>query len=252
MNMRLAQHTLFWILASLFLVITFGKADGQYQKSFYYVSFLIPIAIGTSYFFNYFLVPKYLLKKRYLKFALYCFYTLIVSLYFEMLILTLAFILLANYKYANLNPYSTNLFLLTATIYFIVFLNAFILLIKRYQRKEHIIDNLEEQQEKNKTQQIIVRVDRQNKPINLDNLMVVESLSDYVKLHLTDESVITKEKISQLQEKLPDHFVRVHRSFIVNKNHISSFGKEEISIGQMTIKISRTYKKKTIEAFANN
>ncbi len=246
--MRIAQHILFWTLILVFLTITFGQADGQYVKSFYYVTFLLPVAIGTSYFFNYWLVPNYLLKQRYVKFGLYCFYTLIISLYFEELVLTTAFIVLANYKYANLNPYSTNLFLLTTTIYFIVFVNAFILLIKRYQRKEHLLNRIEEQNEKNKTQQIIVRVDRQNKPIELDNLMVVESLADYVKLHLTSESVITKEKISQLQEKLPDNFVRVHRSFIVNKQHIGTFGKEELIVGDMKIKISRTYKKEALEA----
>lgn len=246
--MRLAQHILFWTLILVFLTITFGQADDQYVKSFYYVTFLLPVAIGTSYFFNYWLVPNYLLKQRYLKFGLYCFYTLIISLYFEELVLTTSFIILANYKYANLNPYSTNLFLLTTTIYFIVFVNAFILLIKRYQRKEHLLNRIEEQNEKNKTQQIIVRVDRQNKPIDLDHLMVIESLADYVKLHLTHESVITKEKISQLQERLPDHFVRVHRSFIVNKNHVDTYGKEELSVGDMKIKISRTYKKEAIEA----
>lgn len=232
----------------VFLTITFGQADGQYTKSFYYVTFLLPVAIGTSYFFNYWLVPNYLLKQRYLKFGLYCFYTLIISLYFEELVLTSAFILLANYKYANLNPYSTNLFLLTTTIYFIVFINAFILLIKRYQRKEHLLNRMEEQNEKNKTQQIVVRVDRQNKPIDLETLMVIESLADYVKLHLTTESIITKEKISQLQDRLPEHFLRVHRSFIVNKNHISSYGKEELTLGEMKIRISRTYKQKTLES----
>lgn len=246
--MRIAQHILFWTMILVFLTITFGQADGRYTKSFYYVTFLLPVAIGTSYFFNYWLVPNYLLKQRYVKFGLYCFYTLIISLYFEEIVLTTAFIVLANYKYANLNPYSTNLFLLTTTIYFIVFVNAFILLIKRYQRKEHLLNRIEEQNEKNKTQQIIVKVDRQNKPIELDNLMVVESLADYVKLHLTSESVITKEKISQLQEKLPDNFIRVHRSFIVNKQHIGTFGKEELSIGEMKIKISRTYKKEALEA----
>ncbi len=246
--MRLIKHVLFWVGIMAFLTATFGKADGQYIKSFYYVSFLLPVAIGTSYLFNYWLVPNYLLQQHYWKFGLYCVYTLIVSLYFEMLVLTTAFIVLANYQYANLNPYSTNLFLLTTTIYCIVFANAFIRLIKRYQRKEHLLNSMKERHQKNKTQHLIVKVDRQNKPIELEDLMVVESLADYVKLHLTSEHVITKEKIGKLQKELPDHFIRVHRSFIVNKYHIDTFGKEEVSINAMKIKISRTYKKEVLEA----
>ncbi|WP_421870574.1 LytR/AlgR family response regulator transcription factor [Marinoscillum sp.] len=244
--MRLAQHILFWILVSVFLIITFGQADGEYIKSFYFVTFLLPIAIATSYFFNYWLVPRYLLTKRYVKFSLYFFYTIVVSLYGEMIVITIAFIVLANYQYANLNPYSSNIFLLTSTLYLIVFVNAFVLLIRRYQRKEHLLTEMTEQSEKNKLEQIIVRVDRQNKPIDLQDIQIIESLSDYVKIHLIDEQVITKEKISELQSRLPDYFLRVHRSFLINRNHIDSFGKEEILIGEMIIKISRTYKNEVL------
>ncbi len=66
-----------------------------------------------------------------------------------MIVLTIALIVLANYTYANLNPYSTNLFLLTSTLYFIVFLNAFILLIRRYQRNEHLLAKMEHTKKKN-------------------------------------------------------------------------------------------------------
>ena len=246
--MRLFQHILFWVLVSTFLIITFGQADEDFVKSFYFVSFLLPVAVATSYFFNYWLVPKYLLKQQYVRFGLYFFYTLIVSIYLEMAVLLTALIVLANYNYQNLNPHTTNLFLLTSTLYFIVFVNAFVLLIKRYQRKEHLLNKMEEQTEKNKVEQIIVRVDRQNKPINIQNLMMVESLADYVKLHLTSEQVITKEKISELQAKLPEYFIRVHRSFLVNKHHVSSFGKEELVVGNTTVKISRTYKQEAIAA----
>lgn len=246
--MRLLQHILFWVLVSTFLIITFGQADGDFIKSFYFVSFLLPVALATSYFFNYWLVPHYLLKQRYFRFGLYFLYTLIVSVYLEMVVLAAALIVLANYNYQNLNPYSTNLFLLTSTLYFIVFVNAFVLLIKRYQRKEHLLNKMEEQTEKNKVEQLIVRVDRQNKPINIQDLMMVESLADYVKLHLPNKQVITKEKISELQDKLPVHFIRVHRSFLVNKHHVSTFGKEDLLVGGTTVKISRTYKKAALAA----
>jgi hypothetical protein len=57
---------------------------------------LLPVAVGTSYSFNYFLVPRYLLKKRYKKFSLYLAYLLIVSTWLEMWVITGSFILLAD------------------------------------------------------------------------------------------------------------------------------------------------------------
>lgn len=244
--MRTAQHVIFWIAVSTFLVVTFGQADGDFLKSFYFVTFLLPAAIGTSYFFNYFLVPKYLLTRQYLKFALYFFYTLLISLYLELLVLTAALIVLANYNYQNLNPYTTNLFLLTSTLYFIVFINAFILLIKRYQRKEHLIHELEAKTAKNQQTQIQVRSDRKLRPIDLKDILYIESLADYVKIHTKDAQIITKEKISDLENQLPESFLRVHRSFLVNKAHITSYNKEEILINETSLKISRTYKQKTL------
>lgn len=248
--MRLAQHILLWLTIATFLILTFSQADKDYLKSFYFVTFLLPVAIGTSYLFNYWLVPQYLLRRRYFKFALYFLYLLILSLYFEMIVLTIAFIVLANYKYANLNTYTTNPLLMTSTVYLVVFFHAFVLLIKRYQRKEHLLNEMMTNTERNAQHLISVRVDRQNKLVRLDELQVVESLADYVKLHTTSGLIITREKISELQNKLPDHFVRVHRSFIVNKQHVKAFGKEELTVGDLQIKISRTYKKAASEALA--
>lgn len=246
--MRFIQHISFWLAVGIFLIITFGQADDDYSKAAYFITFLLPVAVCTSYFFNYWLVPQYLLTRRYFKFALYMVYTIITSLYFEMIVLTIAFIVLANYKYADLNPYTTNILLMTSTLYFIVLMNAFVLLIKRYQRKEHILNTIEAKQEKNKVDQIVIKADRLNKPIVLKDLFVIESLADYVKLHTQTEQIITKEKISDLHSRLPEHFIRVHRSFIINKNHVQAFGKEEVTVGPMKIKISRTYKTQALKA----
>lgn len=244
--MRVGKHLLFWILVTAFLTTTFGQSDRDYNKSFLFVTFLLPAAMATSYFFNYYLVPKYLLRKRYFKFTLYSIYTLIFSLYMEMIVLVLAFIVLANYKYQNLNPYTTNLFLLTSTLYLIVFINAFALLIKRYQNNEHTIIQLNEEKMRNEQEKIIVRSDRKNHSIYLQNIYYFESLADYVKIHTTEGQVITKEKISKFGQSLPDTFIRVHRSFIVNTIHIQTFTQENVVLNNMEVPLSRTYKKEAL------
>ena len=74
-------------------------------------------------------------------------------------------------------------------------------------------------------------------------ILFVESIRDYVKLHKVDgSSLLLKYKISQLDQDLSDSFIRVHKSFLVNKNKISSYTAAEIEIGAAVIPIGAQYK----------
>ncbi len=241
------QQVIFWTLIATILIMIFGQINGRYIESFYFVSFLLPVAIGTSVIFNHYLVPKYLLAGQRFQFGLYLLYLIIFSLYFEMLVLTISLIVLANYNYADLNPYTTNLTLLTSSLYLIVFVHGFMTLIKKYQNKEIIIKSLEENQTRESQTHIIFRVDRKQVPLAIDQILYIESLADYLKVYSSTETLITKEKISGLDKRLPSNFLRVHRSFIVNVDRIDSYNSELISIGKFQIPISRSYRKEVTE-----
>ena len=71
---------------------------------------------------------------------------------------------------------------------------------------------------------------------------------DYVKVHTaTGGAHLTKEKISALQEWLPDIFIRVHRSFLINRLHIETFSREEITLRELKVPIGRKYQKEVSE-----
>jgi len=44
-----------------------------------------------------------------------------------------------------------------------------------------------------------------------DNLFI-ESLKDYIKIHTTTKTIITQFKITAIEQRLPDMFLRIHRS----------------------------------------
>lgn len=116
---------------------------------------------------------------------------------------------------------------------------------------EQKISTLSEEKEKYEVGSFTVRSNRKQVSIDFDEVLFIESLGDYVKINLIDNSqVITKEKISSLEERLPDLYLRIHRSFLVNKSKISYFNKEEVEIDNQTIPISRTYKKVAWEQLA--
>lgn len=94
---------------------------------------------------------------------------------------------------------------------------------------------------------IYVRSDRKVVKVPLAEILFIESLKDYVKIHLRDEVIITKEKISSLEEKLPSaQFLRTHRSFLIAIKNIKAFTAETIEIKNHEIPIGRTYKSAVI------
>lgn len=97
---------------------------------------------------------------------------------------------------------------------------------------------------------IFVRTERKMAKINFSDIVYVESLSDYIKIHLTDKTVVTRETITNIEAKLPPNdFMRTHRSFIVSKHKIESYTSEFIEIGNKQIPISRSYKSKVLNSF---
>lgn len=96
---------------------------------------------------------------------------------------------------------------------------------------------------------MFVRSDRRMLKISFNEIVYIESYSDYIKIHLEDKStVVTRETISAVEAKLPKReFIRIHRSYIIAINYIDSFTNEQIVISGKSLPISRSYKKEVIE-----
>ena len=95
---------------------------------------------------------------------------------------------------------------------------------------------------------MFVRSDRRMIKIDFDNIVYIESYSDYIKIHLENETLVTRETITAIEAKLPkQQFMRIHRSFIIAVPHITSFTNEHIVIKDITLTISRSYKKEVLK-----
>ncbi len=99
---------------------------------------------------------------------------------------------------------------------------------------------------------IFVRSDRKMIKINFSEVNYIESLGDYLKIHIADKTIITRETITSIEAKLPKNdFIRIHRSFIVSINKIESFTNEFVEINKKAIPISRSYKKEVLSRLEN-
>lgn len=112
-------------------------------------------------------------------------------------------------------------------------------------------ENFTKSEEQNKF--IFVRSDRKMVKINFDEILYVESLSDYVKIHFLDKNVLTRETISNIESKLPKNdFLRIHRSYIVAIKKIKSYTNEFVEIHNKACPISRSYKEAVLDKLAIN
>lgn len=89
---------------------------------------------------------------------------------------------------------------------------------------------------------IYVKSDRKNVKILLKEILFIESIKDYIKIHLQSKTIITQLQISVIEQRLPDSFIRVHRSFLVAKDKITAYNQHDIEIGKYQIPIGRNYK----------
>ncbi|MEL6809876.1 MAG: LytTR family DNA-binding domain-containing protein [Bacteroidota bacterium] len=94
---------------------------------------------------------------------------------------------------------------------------------------------------------IYVNANKKFIKIRFEDIQYVESIKDYVRIHLTTESVMTKDSITAFENKLPAHFLRVHRSYIVNASKITAFTKIDIEIEEREIPIGASYKEAVIK-----
>lgn len=103
----------------------------------------------------------------------------------------------------------------------------------------------------NKKDFMFVRADRKMVKINFKDILYIESLGDYVKVFTNNDTVITRETISNFETTLPsDCFIRVHRSYIVSISKISSYTNEYIEIAKKAVPISRSYKESVLQKLA--
>jgi len=92
-----------------------------------------------------------------------------------------------------------------------------------------------------------VKADRKIHKILESEVLYIESLDDYVKVHLKDKVLITHENISTLEEKLPyPPFVRIHRSFIINSNWVKTISNEGIGLNGKELPLGRAFKKSAL------
>ncbi|MDR2084631.1 MAG: LytTR family DNA-binding domain-containing protein [Bacteroidales bacterium] len=91
---------------------------------------------------------------------------------------------------------------------------------------------------------MFVRADYKLIQIELDKIQYIEGLKDYVKIFIENEPypIVSHGTMKSMEERLPSNFLRIHKSYIVNKNKIKIIENNRIVFGNIRIPIGDTYK----------
>ncbi|HLZ86613.1 MAG TPA: LytTR family DNA-binding domain-containing protein [Puia sp.] len=91
---------------------------------------------------------------------------------------------------------------------------------------------------------LLLKSDHRTLRVALDEIILIEGLNEYVKVHTPDKRIVTLAALKDLEARLPgSRFVRIHKSYIVSLSHIRWWNTSEVEItGGMRLPIGRVYK----------
>ncbi len=93
-------------------------------------------------------------------------------------------------------------------------------------------------------------VNKKKVKVYFDDILYVESLKEYVKIHLSGSTIITKFQIGEIEKLLSGiEMVRIHRSFLVAKSKVTAYSSSIIEINKTELPIGRSYKKMVQSCF---
>jgi DNA-binding LytR/AlgR family response regulator len=89
--------------------------------------------------------------------------------------------------------------------------------------------------------------------VYLKDILYIEALKDFIKVHTLTKTFVASERLSYMEEKLPERkFARAHKSFIVALDKITSVHADKIMIGNISIPVGRVFKNELLKKIQDN
>ncbi len=90
---------------------------------------------------------------------------------------------------------------------------------------------------------IFCNINRTHHKVYLADILYVESLKDYVRIHSKENRLMVKGNIGWLMKQLPDNqFIRIHRSYAVALEQIQTYNQTEVKIQGKSLPIGISYR----------
>jgi DNA-binding LytR/AlgR family response regulator len=105
--------------------------------------------------------------------------------------------------------------------------------------KKHLSASLSEQQS---IRWINLKEGRRTYRVNKNDLLYLQAYGDYVRVYTQEKTYMIKERLQNFARQLPNEFIQVHRSYIINLDAIDFLEGNMVSIRNEAIPVSDSYK----------
>jgi two-component system, LytTR family, response regulator len=94
------------------------------------------------------------------------------------------------------------------------------------------------------TEHIFIKTEYRIQKVDLDDILYLEALRDYIAIHLNSSRVLTLDSMKNMEERLPGRFIRIHKSYIINKDKIEFLSRGRVIINKVYLPVGNTYKER--------
>jgi two-component system, LytTR family, response regulator len=113
-------------------------------------------------------------------------------------------------------------------------------------------ENLSQSKPEAQLDYIFVKTENRLEKINISEILYIEGMRDYRRIHTVNKRIMTLQNFSELEQILPSNLVcRVHKSYMVGINKIESIERSRIKIADQIIPISETYRELFFQVINN-
>lgn len=85
----------------------------------------------------------------------------------------------------------------------------------------------------------------------LDRILFIEGMKDYVTFHTPDDKLVAYKRMKELEETLPQNFLRIHNSYIINLGFVNRFEDNHVYIANERIPVSDKYREQFLEKISS-
>ncbi len=126
-------------------------------------------------------------------------------------------------------------------------LERFIQAVMKVQKQTEVSKEVIPSQKKEAINTLFVKSDKKIMKVTLDDVHYVEAYGNYIKI-FTDQMILTPQTLSDFLEKLPNHFVRIHKSYVINFQQLKLIdGNQIVLYNDTKLPIGKSYRKDVLD-----
>ncbi len=115
--------------------------------------------------------------------------------------------------------------------------------LKAVNKASKILENKQLETASNDPDFLLIKADKKLYKLKFEEILYLQAYGDYVKVFTPEKVLLTKERLSNLENNLPENrFQKIHRSYIVSMDAIQFLEGNQVKINDILLPVSSTYR----------